>query len=115
MNLLPLEFKDGSVDDYYADEERLCQSGAQTQKVGDKTYLFGDDGTRVKEAGFQTVVDENRGNAYLLSECRRQHRISWKPHRISAGRPYRKLADSRFYLVLWWMQKLENSFPAGKR
>ena len=58
MNLLHIKFEDGSVDDYYADEERLCQSGAQTQKVGDVTYLFGNDGTRVKEAGFQTVVDE---------------------------------------------------------
>ena len=81
--LVTLEFNDGSVDDYYADENGYA-IWIKTQKVGDKTYLFGDDGTRV--------------NAYLLSECR-QHRISWKPHRISAGRPYRKLADSRFYLV----------------
>ena len=92
MNLLPLEFNDGSVDDYYADEERLCQSGAQTQKVGDKTYLFGDDGTRVKEAGFQTVVDENNvTHTYYLNA--RQHCISWKSQCVSAGRSYGKLVD----------------------
>ena len=55
--LVTLEFNDGSVDDYYADENGYA-IWSKTQKVGDKTYLFGDDGTRVKEAGFQTVVDE---------------------------------------------------------
>ena len=46
------------MDDYYADEEGYAV-WSTTQKVGDVTYLFGNDGTRVKEAGFQTVVDEN--------------------------------------------------------
>ncbi len=56
--LVTIKFEDGSVDDYYADEEGYAV-WSTTQKVGDVTYLFGNDGTRVKEAGFQTVVDEN--------------------------------------------------------
>ena len=56
--LVTIKFKDGSVDDYYADEEGYAV-WSTTQKVGDVTYLFGNDGIRVKEAGFQTIVDEN--------------------------------------------------------
>lgn len=56
--LVTIKFEDGSVDDYYADEEGYAV-WSTTQKVGDVTYLFGNDGTRVKEAGFHTVVDEN--------------------------------------------------------
>lgn len=56
--LVTIKFEDGSVDDYYADEEGYAV-WSTTQKVGDVTYLFGNDGTRVKEVGFQTVVDEN--------------------------------------------------------
>lgn len=56
--LVTIKFEDGSVDDYYADEEGYAV-WSTTQKVGDVTYLFGNDGTRVKAAGFQTVVDEN--------------------------------------------------------
>ena len=56
--LVTIKFEDGSVDDYYADEEGYAV-WSTTQKVGDVTYLFGNDGTRVKEAGFQNVVDEN--------------------------------------------------------
>lgn len=56
--LVTIKFEDGSVDDYYADEEGYAV-WSTTQKVGEVTYLFGNDGTRVKKAGFQTVVDEN--------------------------------------------------------
>lgn len=56
--LVTIKFEDGSVDDYYADEEGYVV-WSTTQKVGDVTYLFGNDGIRVKEAGFQNVVDEN--------------------------------------------------------
>ena len=35
------------MDDYYADEEGYAV-WSTTQKVGDVTYLFGNDGTRVK-------------------------------------------------------------------
>ena len=65
--LVTIKFEDGSVDDYYADEEGYAV-WSTTQKVGDVTYLFGNDGTRVKEAGFQTVVDEkNVTHTYYLN------------------------------------------------
>ena len=66
--LVTIKFEDGSVDDYYADEEGYAV-WSTTQKVGDVTYLFGNDGTRVKKAGFQTVVDENNvTHTYYLNE-----------------------------------------------
>lgn len=43
------------MDDYYADEEGYAV-WSTTQKVGDVTYLFGNDGTRVKEAGFRLLL-----------------------------------------------------------
>lgn len=56
--LVTIEDKDQQKEEYYADENgyAVCST---TQKVGNVTYLFGDDGARVKEAGFQTVTDEN--------------------------------------------------------
>lgn len=65
--LVTIKFEDGSIDDYYADEDGYA-IWSTTQKVGDVTYLFGNDGTRVKEAGFQTVTDENNvSHTYYLN------------------------------------------------
>lgn len=49
--LVTLEFNDGSVDDYYADENGYA-IWSKTQKVGDRTYLFGDDSTPRKRGRF---------------------------------------------------------------
>ncbi len=66
--LVTLEFNDGSVDDYYADENGYA-IWSTTQKVGDKTYLFGEEGTRIKEPGFQVVTDGNgEAHTYYLNE-----------------------------------------------
>ena len=66
--LVTLEFNDGSVDDYYADENGYA-IWSKTQKVGDKTYLFGEEGTRIKEPGFQVVTDGNgEAHTYYLNE-----------------------------------------------
>ena len=66
--LVTLEFNDGSVDDYYADENGYA-IWSKTQKVGDKTYLFGEEGARIKEPGFQVVTDGNgEAHTYYLNE-----------------------------------------------